>query len=455
MLWAKSAKKNPRAIAEQILNNIDDADGILARREIAGPGFLNFAFASKFYFAQLREIAAGKQDKIDIGHGRKVQVEFASVNPTWPLHVGHGGGGDRRCRSGALCMAAAGYEVEREYYVNDAGNQMENLGQSLYARYLEALGQPAEFPEAGYPGDYVKDIAAEVAARDGDKYLRRDKDEAVKFFRQYGGDALLNTIRRQLGDFGIRFDSDFSETAMRARSEVAQSMTALRERGSLYNQDGAEWYRSTQFGDDKDRTLIKSDGELTYFAADIAYHRNKFERGFDKLINVWGADHHGYVPRLKAAMQGLGYDANALQVVLVQMVQLVVAASRCAWASARVNSSLSKTCSKKWGATRRGFSISCASRTAISTSIWSWRKSSRATIRCSTSSTWPRSGERRDLGRESRAFYSVDHEAIRNLPHVVTCGQRLNDGRSLERPILSGVEFQHWHRLLKEETCAS
>ena len=305
MLWAKSAKKNPRAIAEAILKNIEDADGILARREIAGPGFLNFAFAPKFYYAQLREIAAGKQDKIDIGQGRRVQVEFASVNPTGPLHVGHG----RVAVIGdvvARLHEATGFNVEREYYVNDAGNQMENLGLSLYARYLETLGQPAEFPEAGYPGDYVKDIAAEVAARDGDKYLRQDKDEAVKFFRQYGGAALLNTIRSQLGDFGIRFDSYFSETAMRERSEVAQSMTALRERGLLYNQDGAEWYRSTQFGDDKDRTVIKSDGELTYFAADIAYHRNKFERGFDKLINVWGADHHGYVPRLKAAMQGFG-----------------------------------------------------------------------------------------------------------------------------------------------------
>ena len=171
MLWAKSAKKNPRAIAEAILNNIDDPDGLLARQEIAGPGFLNFAFAPKFYFAQLREIAAGQQDKIDIGHGRKVQVEFASVNPTGPLHVGHG----RVAVIGdvlARLHEATGFTVEREYYVNDAGNQMENLGLSLYARYLEQLGQPAEFPEGGYPGDYVNELAAEVKARDGDKYVR-------------------------------------------------------------------------------------------------------------------------------------------------------------------------------------------------------------------------------------------------------------------------------------------
>ncbi len=321
MLWAKSAKRPPRALAEAILKNIDDADGILARKEIAGPGFLNFAFAPKFYFERLREFAADKNLRLNIGRGQKVQVEFASVNPTGPLHVGHG----RVAVIGdvlARLHEATGFDVEREYYVNDAGNQMENLGLSLYARYRELFGEQVEFPEGGYPGDYVKEIAAEVKARDGDKYLRVDKENAVKFFRQYGGDCLLNIIRGQLGEFGIRVDSYFSETAMRERSEVAGSMERLRALGLLYAQDGAEWYRSTQFGDDKDRTVIKSDGELTYFAADIAYHRNKFERKFTKLINVWGADHHGYVARLKAAMQGLGYDAKQLQVVLVQMVQL-------------------------------------------------------------------------------------------------------------------------------------
>jgi arginyl-tRNA synthetase len=321
MLWAKSAKKPPRALAEAILKNIDDAEGILARKEIAGPGFLNFAFAPKFYFQQLRQIDAGRNSQLDIGHGQRVQVEFASVNPTGPLHVGHG----RVAVIGdvlARLHEATGFVVEREYYVNDAGNQMENLGLSLYARYREAFGESVEFPEGGYPGEYVNQIAAEVKARDGDRYLREDKDSAVKFFRQYGGDALLNIIRGQLDQFGIRFDAYFSEKAMRERGEVAQSMDRLRALGLLYSQDGAEWYRSTQFGDDKDRTVLKSDGELTYFAADIAYHRNKFERGFSKLIDVWGADHHGYVPRLKAAMQGLGYDAARLQVVLVQMVQL-------------------------------------------------------------------------------------------------------------------------------------
>ncbi|HEY7220137.1 MAG TPA: arginine--tRNA ligase [Candidatus Binatia bacterium] len=321
MLWAKSAKKPPRAIAETILKNIEDPDGVLARKEIAGPGFLNFTFAPKFYYARLRELAAGKNAELDLGQGERVQVEFASVNPTGPLHVGHG----RVAVIGdvlARLHAATGFNVEREYYVNDAGNQMENLGLSILARYRESFGEKVEFPEDGYPGDYVAEIAADVKQKHGDQFLHEPQEAAVKFFRERGGEALLGTIRAQLKDFGIEFDSFFSEKAMRERSEVDRAMDELRSRGLLYAQDGAEWYRSTQFGDDKDRAVIKSDGELTYFAADIAYHRNKFERHFQKLVNVWGADHHGYVPRLKAAMQGLGYDPNALQVVLVQMVQL-------------------------------------------------------------------------------------------------------------------------------------
>jgi arginyl-tRNA synthetase len=321
MLWAKSAKRPPRAIAETILNHIEDPDGILARKEIAGPGFLNFTFAAKFYYTRLRELAAGKNTGLDLGQGERVQVEFASVNPTGPLHVGHG----RVAVIGdvlARLHEATGFNVEREYYVNDAGNQMENLGLSIMARYRESFGEKVEFPEDGYPGDYVTEIAAELKQKYGGQFLHEPKDAAVRLFREHGGAALLSTIRAQLEGFGIEFDSFFSEKAMRARGEVAQAMDALRARGLLYLQDGAEWYRSTQFGDDKDRPVVKSDGELTYFAADIAYHRSKFERHFQKLINVWGADHHGYVPRLKAAMQGLGYDPNVLQVVLVQMVQL-------------------------------------------------------------------------------------------------------------------------------------
>jgi arginyl-tRNA synthetase len=321
MVWARSAKKPPRAIAEAVLKNLQDPDGILARQEIAGPGFLNFSFAPKFFYREFRDLVSGRNLQIDLGHGEKIQVEFASVNPTGPLHVGHG----RVAVIGdvlARLHQAAGFSVEREYYVNDAGNQMENLGLSIVARYRESFGEDLEFPENGYPGDYVKEIAANIRRQEGDKYLHHDPDAAQIFFREAGGDALLKVIRRQLGDFAITFDSFFSEKAMRERGEVTECLELLRQRGLLYFQDGAEWYKSSQFGDDKDRTVIKSDGELTYFASDIAYHRNKYQRGFRKLINVWGADHHGYVPRLRAAMQGLGYDPNLLHVVLVQMVQL-------------------------------------------------------------------------------------------------------------------------------------
>ena len=321
MLWAQKAKKSPRVIAEMIVKNIEDPYGILARKEIAGPGFLNFAFSSQFYYQQLSEWAGGKETKLDIGRGRKVQVEFASVNPTGPLHVGHG----RVAVIGdvlARLHEAVGFEVQREYYVNDAGKQMESLGLSIYARYRELFGEEINFPEDGYPGEYVREIAAQVKQRDGDKFLKEPKEAAVNYFIQYGGNALLETIRKQLVEFGIEFDSFFSEKALRGRNEVSRTMELLRSRGLIYSQDGAEWFKSTQFGDDKDRTVVKSDGELTYFASDVAYHRNKFDRKFNKLINVWGADHHGYVPRLKAAMQGLDYDPNILQVVLVQMVQL-------------------------------------------------------------------------------------------------------------------------------------
>ena len=321
MHWAKAAKKPPRVIADAIVKNIEDPEGMLARIDIAGPGFLNFSFSQKFYYQRLHDLVTGKDAQLDLGHGKKVQIEFASVNPTGPLHVGHG----RVAVIGdvlARLHEATGFDVEREYYVNDAGNQMENLGLSVYARYRELSGETFELPEGGYPGEYVKDIAVEIKNQHGDKFLSQSQESTVDFFRRHSGDSLLTAIRHQLRAFDIHFDSFFSEKAMRERGEIAESIRLLRDRGLIYSKEGAEWFQSSAFGDDKDRAVIKSDGELTYFAADIAYHRNKLERGFDKLINVWGADHHGYVPRLKASLRGLGYDDNILRVVLVQMVQL-------------------------------------------------------------------------------------------------------------------------------------
>jgi arginyl-tRNA synthetase len=321
LVWAKQRRKAPRAIAAAIVKNLEDRDGILAKVEIAGPGFLNFSFSPRFFYQRLREFEAERELIPNLGRGERVQVEFASANPTGPLHVGHG----RVAVIGdvlARLLAATGFDVEREYYVNDAGNQMENLGLSIYLRYRELHGEKIEFPEDGYPGDYVKDLALEAKRRWGEKFLSEPRDAAVAFFRQFGGENLLALIRGDLARFGIGFDSFVSEKDLRARGEVEKTISLLAEHGVLYEEGGARWFKSTAYGDDKDRPLVKSDGELTYFAGDIAYHRNKLERGFKKLINVWGADHHGYVARLKAALAALGYGPQVLQVVLVQLVQL-------------------------------------------------------------------------------------------------------------------------------------
>jgi arginyl-tRNA synthetase len=321
ILWGQKQRKSPRAIAEAILKNIEDSHGIVARAEVAGPGFLNFTFSPGFCYQRLKEIETGREGVLDLGHGDRVQVEFASVNPTGPLHVGHG----RVAVIGdvlARLLEAAGFQVEREYYVNDAGNQMEKLGLSIYLRYRELYGEEIAFPEDGYPGDYIKDLAAEVKRQWGERFLSEGKAAAVDFLSRYGGDALLRVIRDDLAGFGITFDSYVSERTLREAGEVERTMELLRSRGLVYQRDGAQWFQVSKFGDDKDRTVVKSDGDLTYFASDIAYHRNKLERGFKRLINVWGADHHGYVERLKAAVRALGYDGEILRVVLVQMVHL-------------------------------------------------------------------------------------------------------------------------------------
>jgi arginyl-tRNA synthetase len=321
LVWAQKERKAPRVIAEAILKNLEDPQGILAHSGIAGPGFLNFSFSPRFYYSCLKEIEAGRETTLDLGRGERVQVEFASVNPTGPLHVGHG----RVAVIGdvlARLLEAVGFDVEREYYVNDTGKQMENLGLSLYLRYRELYGERIEFPEEGYQGQYVREMAAELKQQWGERFLSEDRKTAIAFLSRYGGERLLAAIRRDLEEFGISFDSFFSERELRERGEVAKTIELLRSRGTIYESDGAQWFKATNYGDDKDRTVIKSDGELTYFASDSAYHRNKLERGFKKLINVWGADHHGYVPRLKAAVKALGYEPELLQVVLVQMVQL-------------------------------------------------------------------------------------------------------------------------------------
>lgn len=321
LVWAKEQKKSPRAIAEAILRHLEDPDGVLDSASIAGPGFLNFSFSPGFCYRQLQELEKSERLVPLLGGGEKVQVEFASANPTGPLHVGHG----RVAVIGdvlARLLSATGFAVEREYYINDAGKQIENLGLSIYLRYRELHGEPIEFPAEGYPGQYVVELAAKAKQLWRERFLGEPREGAIAFLSGFGGEALLEGIRRDLDGFGIRFDAFVSERALRDGGDVARTLARLEARGALYEHEGARWFRSSLYGDDKDRTVVKSDGELTYFASDIAYHCHKLERGFRRLINVWGADHHGYVGRLKAGLQALGYDAEALRVVLVQLVHL-------------------------------------------------------------------------------------------------------------------------------------
>lgn len=320
---ARGEGRSPRDVAAIIVRHLVDPDGILADVQIAGPGFINVRFAPAYFWQLLRDCdAAGEAyGRSTIGAGRKVQIEFVSANPTGPLHVGHARGavtGD----AVASLLAATGHDVTREYYVNDAGNQMENLGASTFARYAELGGRSVPFPEDGYHGDYVRDVAATIRADEGDRWLDADAAAARAHMRDRAGAILLEEIRRDTHLLGIAFDVFVSERALRADGEVASTLEALADAGYVYDADGARWFRSTAFGDEKDRALVKSGGEYTYFAADIAYHRAKYGRGFERIIDVWGADHHGHVPRMKAAMQALGLDSERLQVLLVQVVSL-------------------------------------------------------------------------------------------------------------------------------------
>ncbi len=323
MMLARGEKKPPRAVAEAIVRNVQDADKILAEVSIAGPGFINFRFAPSYWWKVLAdcERAGESFGRSDVGHGARVQIEFVSANPTGPLHVGHARGaitGDALAR----LLVATGHEVEREYYVNDAGNQMEMLGASTYARYAELCGRDVQFPEDGYHGDYIRDVAAAIREREGDRWADADAGEARAHMRDTAGAMLLDAIRDDLATLEIAFDRYVSERKLRADGAVDATLAALAERGVVYEADGARWFRSTDFGDDKDRPLVKSGGEFTYFGADVAYHRDKIARGLDRIIDVWGADHHGHIPRMKAALTALGLDADKLEVLLVQVVSL-------------------------------------------------------------------------------------------------------------------------------------
>jgi len=325
MVLAKSLKKNPREIAEKLSEPITSLGAnILDRLEIAGPGFINFFVKSEAFKRVIPMIFEKRENfgKTDIGKGQFVQVEFVSANPTGPLHVGHGRGaavGDALAR----ILEASGYRVHREYYINDVGKQMNILGRSLYLRYLELLGRQIEFPEDHYRGDYMKDLARDFFQEVGSKYLEILEDEAIPVCSKYAAQKILDGIRKDLEDFRVTYDEWFSEETLHREGMVESAIDQLRSRGFIYEQDGAVWFKSSLFGDEKDRVIVRSNGAKTYFAADIAYHWNKMQRGFDTIIDIWGADHHGYVPRIKAVVEALGFDPKKLNIILVQLVNLL------------------------------------------------------------------------------------------------------------------------------------
>ena len=324
MTIASMEKASPRTIAEKIVNHIEDREAILDRVEISGPGYINLFLKQGYWISVLREVitTGDRYGQVDTGKGKSVQVEFLSANPTGPLHIGHGrvaAFGD----SLANLLKAAGYDVQKEYYINDVGNQMETLGRSTYIRYKQMFDPDIPFLQDGYQGDYIKDIAKEISSGAKDRYLHVSEEEALPFFIQYSKDNILNGIRKDLEDFSIVFDHWFSEKSLYDTGEVEGVLRELKDKGYLYEREGALWLNTTLFGDDKDRVVVKSTGQKTYFAPDIAYHRNKFKRGFHLIVDIWGADHHGYEPRLRAGIQCLGYPEKDLKVILVQLVALL------------------------------------------------------------------------------------------------------------------------------------
>lgn len=324
MQLARIAKKAPRAIAEDIVHHIDKSKASIEKVEIAGPGFINFFMKSDYLGELIPTILTEGEayGQSDFGQGEKVQVEFVSVNPTGDLHLGHARGaayGDVLCN----VLTATGHEVEREYYINDAGNQIDNLALSIEARYFTALGKATTVPEEGYHGEDIIDISKDIIAEDGDLWLTKEGSERLAYFKEYGLSVLLGKIEQDLIDFRVRFDHWFSERTLYKDGQITDVLAQLKEDSYTYEKDGATWLRSTDFGDDKDRVLIKQNGGYTYLTPDIAYHQNKFNRGFDKIINVWGADHHGYIARMRAAILALGYPDDKFSVKVIQMVSLL------------------------------------------------------------------------------------------------------------------------------------
>ena len=320
MQSARVAHKAPKVIAQAIVDQMQYS--WLDRAEIAGAGFINFFLKHDVIYDTLKNIlaAGAAYGTVPCRQDDTVQVEYVSANPTGPLHVGHGRGA---AYGSALVnlLRAAGYHVQAEYYINDAGNQMNNLAISVNARYLEMLGKPSEIPENGYHGHDIIETAQAIIDQDGDTYLNMPETERLEIFKDRAYAEKLKALKRDLAHFNVHYDNWFSERTLHPDA-VQAACKVLQERGKIYEKDGALWLKSTDYGDDKDRVVIRDNGVPTYLAADIAYHKNKYDRGFKSLINIWGADHHGYVARVKAAIAALGYDPSQLEVLLLQMVSL-------------------------------------------------------------------------------------------------------------------------------------
>jgi len=324
MSLASQERRAPRDVAQTILENLDQPRAVFDHVEIAAPGFLNMTVKRDLWRNVLSQIEteAGAYGWNDLGKGHRVLVEYVSANPTGPMHIGHGRGaavGD----AVANLLRASGFDVSREYYINDAGRQIKLLGQSVHARYQQRNGRAAALPEDGYQGAYVDQLAARAQESLGTGLTDLPEEEARQRCQEFAYHEMMNVIREDLRAFRVTFDSWFSEAALLSSGAVTAALEELRRRDLLFDQEGASWFRSSAYGDEKDRVIRKQDGEYTYLASDIAYHRDKLQRGYDLLIDVWGADHHGYIPRMQAVVEALGYPRDRLRVVLVQMVTLM------------------------------------------------------------------------------------------------------------------------------------
>ncbi|MEA3416699.1 MAG: arginine--tRNA ligase [Thermodesulfobacteriota bacterium] len=324
MVMASVQKMQPKRIAEAIIKNIDDQEEIIAKTEIAGPGFINFFINSLSWHPVLRRIHEedDRYGASDIGRGRKIQVEFVSSNPTGPLHVGHGRGaavGDAVANILLFC----GYDVEKEYYINDSGRQINTLGRSVFLRYRQLLGEDIEFPDDCYQGDYIRDLAGQIREDKGSALIDQREDEAVLYCAQFAAKQIIAGIRDDLKSFGVEFDNWFSEQSLYDSGKVDKVLNDFRKQNIIYEKDGAHWFKTKEFGDEKDRVVVRNNGQTTYFASDIAYHKDKFDRGFERVIDIWGADHHGYIPRIKASIEAAGYSKDRFDVILVQLVNLL------------------------------------------------------------------------------------------------------------------------------------